>query len=152
MPSGQYTLTLDLQGSGAITPLGTVNSLVDCPDVIDFDIDIKPGSDPNSINPKSNGVVPIGLLGSATFDVTDVDVTTLAFGPNGATPAHDLTDPIVYAAHLEDVNDDGFTDLVSHYKQKDTGIACGNTEATLTGALLDGTPIEGTDSVNPKGC
>jgi len=55
-----------------------------------------------------------------------------------------------YSEHIQDVNDDGFDDLVSHYKQKDTGILCIDTEATLTGLLLDGTPIEGTDSVNPK--
>jgi len=114
------------------------------------DIDIKPNSDPNSINTRSMGVVPVAILGSDTFDVTDVDVTTLMFG--NASPAHDLTDPDTYADHLQDVNDDGFDDLVSHYKQKQTGIACGDTDATLTGALLDGTPIEGTDSVNPKGC
>ena len=61
--------------------------------VIDVDIDIKPGSDPNSINTRSNGVVPVAILGSATFDVTTIDVTTLTFGT--ATPAHDLTDPVV---------------------------------------------------------
>ena len=119
------------------------------------DIDIKPGSFPNSINTRSMGVVPVAILGSANFDVTQVDVTTLTFGPNSASPDHDLTDLDTYFEHLQDVNEDGFLDLVSHYKQKETGIACGDTEATLSGNLLpafSGTPIEGTDSVNPKGC
>jgi len=117
---------------------------------IPVDIDIKPGSDPNSINTKSMGVVPVAILGSVDFDVTTVDVTTLAFGPDGASPKHDLTDPDTYDEHLQDVNGDGFLDLVSHYKQKETGIACGDTEAILTAATNDGTTIEGTDSVNPK--
>jgi len=115
---------------------------------INVDIDIKPNSDPNSINTKSMGLVPVAILGSETFDVADVDVTTLMFG--NASPAHDLTDSDTYNEHIQDVNDDGFDDLVSHYKQKDTGIVCSDTEATLTGELFDGTPIEGTDSVNPK--
>ena len=146
---GQYTLTLDLQGSGAITPLGTVNSLVDCPDVIDFDIDIKPGSDPNSINTKSKGVVPVAILGSATLDVTDIDVSTLQFA--GASPKHDLSDPLVYAAHLQDVNLDGFVDLVSHYPQKDTTV-CGQATGEITANLLDGTALSGSDSVRPLKC
>jgi len=99
---------------------------------IEVEIDIKPRSDPNSINPRSMGLVPVAILGSDTFDVTDVDVTTLEFGPGGATPAHDLTDPIVYAAHLEDVNDDGLVDLVSHYVQKEA--LPEEPEACLTGA------------------
>lgn len=118
--------------------------------VIDIDIDIKPGSDPNSINPKSMGVVPVAILGSDTFDVTTVDVTTLAFGPAGAAPRHDLTDASVYADHLQDVNDDGFTDLVSHYRQKETGLVSGDTEACLTGEA-GGIPLEGCDSVRMLG-
>jgi hypothetical protein len=110
-------------------------------------IDIKPWSCPNSINPKSNGVVPVAILGSDTFDVTTVDVTTLEFGPNGATPAHDLTDPDVYADHIQDVNGDGWMDLVSHYAQKDTGLAVGMLAAELTGELLDGTVFSAWDSV-----
>jgi len=101
------------------------------------EIDIKPGSDPNSINPKSNGVVPVAILGTDSFDVLDVDVTSLAFGPSGATPRHDLTDSDVYDSHLEDVVViDGFTDLVSHYKQKETGLSSGDTEACITGTTL----------------
>ncbi|GAJ01809.1 unnamed protein product, partial [marine sediment metagenome] len=94
-------------------------------------LDIKPGSYPNSINTKSNGVIPVALLGSANLDVTTVDVMTLRFGPNDAQPKHHLTDPDVYTEHLQDVNYDGYEDLVSHYKTKQTGIAAGQVSADL---------------------
>ncbi len=133
--------------SGIIFNFGIFND--NLPDLcsIQVDIDIKPGSDPNSINTKSMGVVPVAILGSADFDVTTIDVTTLMFGT--ASPVHDLTDSDTYDEHIQDVNDDGFDDLVSHYKQKEVGLCVDDTEATISGTLLDGTPFEGTDSVRP---
>ena len=90
-------------------------------------------------------MIPVAILDSDSFDVADVDVATLAFGPNGAAIAH-------RDGHLEDANLDGIMDLLLHFRTQETGIVCGDESATLTGELLDGTPFEGTDSIQTVGC
>jgi len=106
--------------------------------------DIKPGSYPNAINPKSKGVVPVALLGSPEVNVGDIDVATLAFGET--PPAHDLSNPLVYTDHLQDVNIDGFMDLVSHYWVQDTIIKKGDTDAGIE-AVINGMFFTCADSI-----
>ena len=111
---------------------------------IAVDIDIKPGSDPNAVNPRSKGVIPVAVLGSVDFDATLVDFSTVAFAPGEASPVHD--------GHVKDINGDGFVDIVFNFNTQDTGIVCGNTDATLTGETFDGVSITGTDTVKTAGC
>jgi hypothetical protein len=111
------------------------------------EIDIRPGGDGNPINTLSRGVIPVAVLGSDDFDILNIGTETLAFGPAGATPRHDLLDLQTFENHLEDVNEDGFTDLVSHYRAADTGIAPGDEDACVTGRTLEGIPFEGCDSI-----
>jgi hypothetical protein len=108
-------------------------------------IDIKPGSSPNSINPKSNGVIPVAILTTDIFDATTVDPLSVRFGPEGAKEAHNK-------GHIEDVNHDGEPDLVLHFRTRDTGIKCGDTSASLTGETFDGNPIQGSDTLKTVGC
>ena len=57
------------------------------------ELDIKPGSCPNSFNPGSHGVLPVGLLGTAEFDVADVDPNSVrlsrADGVGGSVAPHE---------------------------------------------------------------
>ena len=108
-------------------------------------IDIKPGSDPNAINPANSGLISVVILSTETFDATTVSPITVQFGPTGASPQHEL-------GHLEDVDNDGDLDLVLHFRSQATGIQCGDTEASLTGETFDGQPIQGADSIVTVGC
>ena len=114
------------------------------PVTIAVDIDIKPDTDSNSVNPGSNGLIPVAVLGSTDFDTMQIVYSTVVFGPADASPAH--------AGHIEDVNADGFMDMVLHFNTQETGIACGDTEATLNGETHDGILVTGSDAVNTVGC
>lgn len=107
--------------------------------VIRVEIDIKPGSNPNSINPDSEGVIPVAILTTYDFDAYYVDAETVRFGPAGAWAEEDWA--------LEDVDGDGDLDMILHFRTQDTGIIAGDVQAELVGKTLDGTDIRGSDSV-----
>lgn len=111
--------------------------------VVQILIDIKPGSDPNCFNNNGNGVIPVAILGSDTFDVGLIDPATLSFeGMVVAIRGKDR--PLT---HVEDVNGDGFPDLVVQFEDVDGIFTQGDGTATVTGQLTDGTPFEGSDSI-----
>jgi len=105
---------------------------------ITVEIDIKPCSGLNSINPSSNGVIPVAILTTGDFDAATVDPDTVLFGPGEAAPVHYV---------IVGVDNDGDRDMLLHFRTQETGIEAGDTEATLTGKTIDGANIIGTDSV-----
>jgi hypothetical protein len=114
-------------------------------------IDVKPGSYPNAININGNGIIPVAILGSADFDVTQVVIGSLSFAglevrvkPNGVSQCSisDVSGP-------EGVPD-GYDDLVCQFVDDPLLWMPGDGIADLTGTfLLDGkvTLFKGSDEI-----
>ena len=116
------------------------------------EIATRPGSEVSPINLRSKGMIPVAALTTnvangdlSDFDATQIDPATLMFGPNDAVIAH-------AQGHLSDVDGDGDIDLVVHFRVQETGISCGDTEATLTGETYAGNSIVGAAAIQTVGC
>jgi uncharacterized repeat protein (TIGR01451 family) len=113
-------------------------------------IDIKPGEEPNSVNCKNdNGVIPVAVLTTDTFDALTVDHTIVVF--EGASETHVDKKSGEPRRHEEDADGDGDIDLVFHFRLGDTSLTCESSEATLEGVTFDGISVIGVDSVSMVG-
>jgi hypothetical protein len=139
-------ITTDQRGvprpHGAACDIGAYES-----ELIQVVIDIKPGSDTNSINLRYAAIVPVAILGSEDFDVLTVDPSTVCFGldPDDRSRS-DCTESHDHPHFDKDVNDDGYLDLVMHFDNHRTWIGLGESEACLTGETLDGEHFHGCDT------
>ena len=109
------------------------------------EIDIKPGSYPNSINLGSHGVVPVAILSSGIFDVTTVNPDTVELAGAGVAVRGKGNK---FMAHKEDVNNDGLIDLVVQIETQNldpTKFQDGY--AVLKAETYDGWGIEGEDEI-----
>ena len=106
-------------------------------------IDIKPHSDPNSINTNSKGTIPVAILSTPDFDApSEVDKDSLTFGITG-----DEDSLAKCTKSNEDVNGDGLEDVVCHFYTQLTGFQVGDTVGILRGTTVLGAPFEERDSV-----
>ncbi len=115
-----------------------------CKDAAFVEIDIKPFSKSNRINPKSRGVLLVAVLGSGEFDATQVNSSTVHFGPGNASAVLD--------GWVVNVNHDGYRDMLLFFDGKATGIRCGDNSASLSGKTFDGQRFAGSDFVRTVGC
>jgi hypothetical protein len=140
-------------------------------------IDIKPGSCPNPLNVKNQGVLPVAILGTQDFDVTQIDPATImlegmdplrwAF-EDVATPLETLIEGVGPCFNCTEEGPDGFLDLTLKFDTKSILSTLGFSTTVLveepleiapndgqcvplklTGNLIDsnGTPIWGEDKV-----
>jgi hypothetical protein len=65
---GNYVIAICTDSAGQLTSTLTAH------------VDIKPGACPNPFNRGSNGVEPISILGTATFNVHDINLSTVRVG------------------------------------------------------------------------
>jgi len=121
------------------------------PAVVDVDIDIKPCSDPNSVNLKSKGVLPVAILSTEVFDATTVDWETVTLDgiPAIKAEAVDVNDTEVCdGGECWCTGADGLIDLVVYFNTRDFVSWDENTiEAMLEGETYAGMSIQGIDAV-----
>ena len=124
-------------------------------------LDIKPQSCPNPFNPDQQGMNPTAILGTADFDVNDIDVASILLVlPEGSvspvrTHIEDVATPLVDPEPCECTTEgpDGFDDLTMSFDSAAVAEALGDVqngdeiEICVTGQLLDGTPFEGCDCI-----
>ncbi len=140
--------------------------------IIEASLDIKPGSCPNSFNRNSNGVLPVALVGTDDFDVTEVDLASILLvrtdGLGGSIAPHegppgphsefeDVATPFEgeEQCDCDELGGDGILDLSMKFKSANLVAAlelddlkAGDfVSLTLTGNLLDGTPFEAADCI-----
>lgn len=126
--------------------------------IIPVPIDIKPQSCPNPLNVKSKGVLPVAILGTVDFDVTDIDLASIRL--EGVAPIRssieDVSTPLLEKQDECDCiseGEDGIDDLTLKFDTQEIVSTLGEVAdgdelvLTLTGELSDGTPIEGKDCI-----
>jgi hypothetical protein len=98
---------------------------------------------PDVINLRSRGDVPVVVFSTPDFDATSIDPMTLLLAsapvtllPNGRL--HYTT---------SDIDGDGRPDLVAHFNVQSMRLSPGKTSVTLTGTTSDGTAFLGSDTV-----
>lgn len=124
-------------------------------------LDIKPASCPNPINVKSKGNLPVAILGTWDYDVSQIDpasVRLLDVAPERSNLEDVATpfDPDLSIQTAYDCNDwgaDGFTDLTLKFDTQKIVDKLGEVNdgdvylLKLTGEFRDGTKMESSDVV-----
>ena len=128
--------------------------------VLQVVVDIKPGSCTNPLNVKSRGVLPVAILGTEDFDVNEIDIATIRLA--GVAPIRSALEDIGAPPDdydCEDLQQDGFDDLILKFKTQEIVEVLGDVEdgdafvLTLTGSLKsddeseEAVPIKGEDVV-----
>jgi hypothetical protein len=137
-PAGNDFVRIAVGAYHNLALISTVKTVIHVP------IDIKPGDSPNCINNNGHGVIPVAILGSADFDVTQIDPATVQMEGLSIKTTGKRNKLL---AHIADVNNDGFKDLMFQIEDRKGAFTEGSSLATVTGTLLDGTSFEGADEI-----
>jgi len=138
-------------------------------------LDIKPGSCPNPVNRRSQGVVPVAVVGSDTFSVSEVDADTVIIarvdgvggvvkpivrGRGKVAVIDDVATPLRgETCECHEMNSDGIDDLFMRFwtpeladvLELDATERDDLVELAVRGRLKDGRPFEASDCIRIVG-
>jgi len=141
-----------------------------CEPSIPVEIDIKPGSCPNSWNRDSNGVLPVAILGTEDFDVTQIDVASVTISradgtggsaaPNEGPPGphsefEDVGTPFEgEECGCHEAEGDGILDLSMKFRTQDVAnlLPVDDPNGALVPLVVSGTLLDGTPFTSNSDC
>ncbi len=88
------------------------------------------------IDISSMGVIPVTIYGSVTFDVQQIDLSTLR-----------LSEAMPVTVEFGDDDEDGHPDLKGHFRQSDMVLSAGSVAAVVLGKLNSGQSFQGEDAI-----
>lgn len=127
-------------------PAGLVYKLRISYESVPVNVDVKPGSYPNSICLNDQGLLPVAILGSADVDVHDINPATVQANGLSIAVTGSVKKPHLMWS-LEDVNLDGYMDMVVHFDVQGLGLDESYVALHITGSLWNGESFDGSDSV-----
>jgi hypothetical protein len=154
IPTCPITTSLRLYNVGPVStefqsdnPVLYELKVYDC-NLIAVEIDIMPSDPGNNLNLRagSGASISVAILSvdESLESPNEIDPSTLEFGPGKAS--------ISGLPRVRDVDRDGNKDLVVKFLTEETGIACGDTHAILSGSTFNSEPISGSDAINTFNC
>lgn len=162
--NGPDSFTFSANDGTVDSNIATVSITVHPTHELAFYLDIKPGSCPNPLNRKSRGVLPVAVLGTEEFDVSDIDTATIQLTRDSVeggvapirTNIEDVGTPFEgELCECHDLSADGFADLTLKFRTQEVvaALALGSVPGgefvrlTITGSLHTGEQFEASDCV-----
>jgi hypothetical protein len=108
-------------------------------------LDVLPWSVANEIDPASERLIHIAMMGSAAFDAAEIDLGTVRFGPSKAMSAG-------ATFVVSDQNGDSYDDMGVLFATQDTGIVCDDTDVSVYGESYTGETFTGIDQIATIEC
>jgi hypothetical protein len=107
-------------------------------------IDVKPGSSENSYSSQRTGPISVVIFGSETLNVTQIDVSSLRL----KAPVINVGRRVIKrSVQYQYFDSDSHMDLVVAFHDSDSRVSIGSDRAQLSGKLIHGVSIAGSDSI-----